>query len=97
MCHTLSPLADPADTDTLAQHCDQSPPEQAVAIAKQFTKDHPRQPFGWTMLAHDRSLRQHIRETQREQMRASELCNGESLARALELSFEQMFARWQSC
>ena len=41
----------PPDIDALAARCDQSPPEQAVAIASVFTAQHPEQPFGWTMLA----------------------------------------------
>ncbi|WP_323696595.1 O-linked N-acetylglucosamine transferase, SPINDLY family protein [Thiorhodovibrio litoralis] len=45
-------------------------------------------------LAHDATQRRHIRETQREQMRGSELCNGPSLARALEASFEMMLNAW---
>lgn len=44
-----------------------------------------------TDLAHDSEHRKRIRETQREQMRASELCDGQSLASALEASFEKMF------
>ncbi|WPL13863.1 MULTISPECIES: O-linked N-acetylglucosamine transferase, SPINDLY family protein [Thiorhodovibrio] len=49
-----------------------------------------------TALARDTKQRRHIRATQREQMQASELCDGKGLARALEQSFEQMFRRWQS-
>ena len=46
-------------------------------------------------LARDIDGRRHIRETQREQMRRSELCDGPGLARALETTFETMFERWQ--
>lgn len=49
-----------------------------------------------TTLAQDAEQRQQIRETQREQMRQSELCDGQGLARALEQAFEQMVARWQA-
>ncbi|WPL11566.1 MULTISPECIES: O-linked N-acetylglucosamine transferase, SPINDLY family protein [Thiorhodovibrio] len=50
-----------------------------------------------TALAHDKKHRQQIRNTQRVQMRESELGDGLSLARALQKGFEEMFARWQSC
>lgn len=45
-------------------------------------------------LARDRAGRRQIRATQREQMRASELCDGAGLARALEAAFEAMYERW---
>ncbi|WP_190275865.1 hypothetical protein [Thiorhodovibrio frisius] len=48
-----------------------------------------------TISVQDASQRQRIRQNQRDQMRHSELCDGESLARALEHSVEQMLARWR--
>ncbi|MBK1647605.1 tetratricopeptide repeat protein [Rhabdochromatium marinum] len=47
-------------------------------------------------LARDVARRRQIRETQRNLMRHSELCDGAGLARALEAAFEAMFARWQA-
>lgn len=49
-----------------------------------------------TALASNDSFRKELRQSMRQEMATSELCDGKSLARALEESFVTMFNRWEN-